>query len=71
MKLQSAIAVFLVLFGAVEFWEWMKERSLPFPLLLLGGLLLAVSSNYSKLPIESWLVRLLKPLVEDSEGERE
>ena len=58
MKLQFAIAAFLMLLGAVELFEWLKARSLPFPVLVLGGAVLAVVSNYGKLPIDRLLVRL-------------
>ena len=58
MKLQFAIAAFLLLFGAVELFEWLKARSLPFPVLVLGGAVLAVVSNYGKLSIDRLLARL-------------
>ena len=65
MKLQFAIAAFLMLLGAVELFEWLKARSLPFPVLVLGGAVLAVVSNYGKLPIDRLLARLSNGL-EDS-----
>ncbi len=65
MKLQFAIAAFLMLLGAVELFEWLKARSLPFPVLVLGGAVLAVVSNYGKLPIDRLLAKLSNGL-EDS-----
>ena len=65
MKLQFAIAAFLMLLGAVELFEWLKVRSLPFPVLVLGGAVLAVVSNYGKLPIDRLLAKLSNGL-EDS-----
>ncbi len=59
MKLQFTIAAFLMLFGAVELFEWLKTRSLPFPVLVVMGGVLSVVSNYGKLPIDRLLARLL------------
>lgn len=73
MKLQFAIAAFLILLGAVELLEWLKARSLPFPVLVLCGAMLSVVSNYSKLSIDRLLSSLPKGLIEDdpssSDGE--
>ncbi len=69
MKLQFAIGSFLVLLGAVELWEWFRARELPTPVVLLGGVVLAVVSNYSKLPIEALLGRLSEGLTEDLDRE--
>ena len=73
MKLQFAIAAFLMLLGAVELLEWMKARSFPFPVLVLGGAVLSVVSNYGKLPIDRLLARLPNGLMEEdastSDGE--
>lgn len=38
----------LVLFGMVEMYQWMKHFTLPMPVFLLGGALLAIASNYRK-----------------------
>lgn len=38
----------LVLFGMVETYQWMKHFTLPLPVFLLGGALLAIASNYRK-----------------------
>jgi hypothetical protein len=51
MRLQVAIACFLVLLGSVELFQWFKARNLPMPMLMMGGVLLAVGSNYDKLAI--------------------
>lgn len=73
MKLQFAIAAFLILLGAVELLEWLKARSLPFPVLVLGGAVLSVVSNYSKLPIDRVLARWSNGVMADdpstSDGE--
>lgn len=69
MKLQFAIGAFLVLLGAVELWEWLRERALPFPVLVVGGVVLSVVSNYKKLPIEAMLARISSALTEDSDAE--
>jgi hypothetical protein len=69
MKLQFAIGAFLVLLGAVELWEWLRERALPLPVLVLGGVVLSVVSNYKKLPIEAMLARISSALTEDSDAE--
>ena len=73
MKLQFSIAAFLILLGAVELLEWLKARSLPFPVLVFGGVVLSVVSNYGKLPIDRVLARLPNGLMADdpstSDGE--
>lgn len=38
----------LVLFGMVELYQWMKDFTLPLPVFILGGALLAIASNYGK-----------------------
>lgn len=40
------IVCVFVLFALVEFYQWLKHLSLPLPVSILGGILLAVSSNY-------------------------
>jgi hypothetical protein len=42
------IISFLILFGMVEFYQWMKDFTLPLPAFILGGALLAIASNYGK-----------------------
>ncbi len=39
---------FLVLLGMVELYQWMKDFSIPLPVFIVGGALLAIASNYSK-----------------------
>ena len=43
------LACFFVLFALAEFFDWVKELSLPLPIYILGGAFLAVASNYNKL----------------------
>ncbi len=69
MKLQFAIGAFLVLLGAVELWDWLREREVPWPVTVLGAVVLGVVSNYQKLPIESMLASLSGALKEESDGE--
>lgn len=40
---------FILLFGAVELFQWMREITLPMPIFILGGAFLAIASNYDKL----------------------
>lgn len=58
MRLQVAIACFLVLFGAVELLQWFQKRNLPMPAIVLAGVALSLISNYDKLPLKSLLRRL-------------
>ena len=43
------ITCFVLLFGAAEALQWVQHFSLPLPMLILGGALLAIASNYDKL----------------------
>ena len=43
------LACFFVLFALAEFFDWVKELSLPLPIYILGGAFLAVASNYNRL----------------------
>lgn len=43
------ITCFVVLFGAAELLQWFEQFTLPMPIFMLGGLFLAVASNYDKL----------------------
>ncbi|MGI0485170.1 hypothetical protein ACN4EK_07015 [Pantanalinema rosaneae CENA516] len=43
------LTCFILLFGAAELFQWMKQFSLPLPVFILGGVFLAVASNYDKL----------------------
>lgn len=42
------LAAVLLLFVLGELFEWGKQLSLPLPIFILGGLLLAIASNYDK-----------------------
>jgi hypothetical protein len=42
------IASVLVLFGMVEVYQWMKHFTVPLPVFILGGAILAIASNYGK-----------------------
>jgi hypothetical protein len=43
------ITCFILLFGASELLQWVKQFSLPLPFFILGGAFLAIASNYDKL----------------------
>ncbi|TAF10549.1 MAG: hypothetical protein EAZ77_02670 [Nostocales cyanobacterium] len=43
------LACFFVLFALAEFFDWVKELSLPLPIYILGGAFLAVASNYDQI----------------------
>jgi hypothetical protein len=45
----------VVLFGMVELYQSMKNFTLPLPVFILGGAVLAIASNYNKL--YSWYFR--------------
>lgn len=38
----------MVLFGAVELLQWVQQVSLPMPVFVVGGVFLAIASNYDK-----------------------
>lgn len=42
------LASFLLLFVLAQLFEWMQHLSLPLPMFILGGLCLAIASNYDK-----------------------
>ncbi|MFB2838756.1 hypothetical protein [Floridanema evergladense] len=42
------VASFLLLFALAQLFRWMKHLSLPLPVFILGGVLLAIASNYDK-----------------------
>ncbi len=44
------ITSFLVLFGIMELSHWIRHFTLPLPILILGGALLAIASNHGKSP---------------------
>jgi hypothetical protein len=41
------IATFILLFAIAQFLEWLQKFSLPLPIYILGGALLAIASNYN------------------------
>lgn len=43
------LACFGVLFALVELYQWVKHLTLPLPVYVLSGAVLAIASNYSKL----------------------
>lgn len=43
------LACFFVLFALAQFFDWLKQFSLPLPIYILGGAFLAVASNYDKI----------------------
>ena len=51
------ITSFLVLFGMVELYQWFREFTLPLPVFILAGALLAIASNYGKLSSLSYGVQ--------------
>lgn len=42
------IASVFVLYGMVEVYQWMKHFTLPLPVFIMGGAILAIASNYGK-----------------------
>ena len=42
------LASFLLLFALAQLFQWMKSLSLPLPVFIVGGVLLAIASNYDK-----------------------
>ncbi|NET60124.1 MAG: hypothetical protein F6K47_29460 [Symploca sp. SIO2E6] len=42
------ISGFLVLLGIVELYRWLKDFTVPLPVFIVGGALLAIASNYGK-----------------------
>lgn len=43
------IVCFILLFGSAQLLEWLQKFSLPLPIFVLGGVFLAIASNYDKL----------------------
>jgi hypothetical protein len=43
------VTCFVLLFGAAELLDWLQKFSMPLPIFILGGVFLAIASNYSKL----------------------
>ncbi|MBO3458782.1 hypothetical protein G7B40_016515 [Aetokthonos hydrillicola Thurmond2011] len=42
------LACFFVLFALAQFFDWIQQWKLPLPIYILGGVFLAVASNYDK-----------------------
>lgn len=42
------IASFCVVFGLIELYQWAGEFTIPFPIYVAGGVLLAIASNWKK-----------------------
>ncbi|NEQ78904.1 MAG: hypothetical protein F6K26_01030 [Moorea sp. SIO2I5] len=49
------IASVLVFFGMLEIYQWVRHVTLPLPVFILAGALLAIASNYGKHP--GWIFR--------------
>lgn len=45
-----------LLFGVVEFYQWLQEVTLPLPLYAIAGVMLAIASNSNK-GLRSWFER--------------
>jgi hypothetical protein len=43
------IVVFVILFALAQFFDWIQGFSLPLPLSILGGVVLAIAANYQRL----------------------
>lgn len=46
---------FFVFFGAAELYQWLQGITLPFPVLVVAGAILAIASNADKFPKRSQL----------------
>lgn len=42
------LTCFILVFGIAEFYQWVKHFSVPLPVFILAGALLAIASNYKK-----------------------
>lgn len=42
------MASFILLFGVAELYQWIEGFRLPLPLYVIGGIFLAIASNYEK-----------------------
>ncbi|MBK1987149.1 hypothetical protein A0J48_006290 [Sphaerospermopsis aphanizomenoides BCCUSP55] len=56
------LVCFFVLFALAQFFDWVKEVSLPLPVYILGGAFLAVASNYDKI-VGSYLSNVTAEIV--------
>ncbi len=48
MNIRFAIASFAILFGLAQLWGWLQQFSLEEPIVVIGGLLLALASNFNR-----------------------
>ncbi len=46
--MQLWIATVVILFALSQFWDWLNKTEFSLPVLALGGLCLAIASNYDK-----------------------
>jgi hypothetical protein len=46
--MQVWLISFVVLFALYECWDWFSRLELPLPIFVVGGLFLAIVSNYDK-----------------------
>ncbi len=73
MNIRFAIASFSVLFGLAQLWGWLKQFSLEEPIVVIGGLLLALASNFDRRAtfpfdrLHQWLARRDCPTRTDTE----
>lgn len=44
------VTTFVVLFAIAELFQWLQKFTLPLPMYILGGALLAIASNYQSKP---------------------
>lgn len=49
-SMQVWLLCVLLFFGAAEFYQWVQGFTLPMPVFVLAGALLAVASNFDKFP---------------------
>jgi hypothetical protein len=52
--MQVWIISFVVLFVLYECWDWLSQLNLPLPVFVVGGLFLAIASNYDKRGLFPW-----------------
>lgn len=43
------LVCFLLLFAIAELFDWLKAFNLPLPIYIVGGVFLAIASNYDKI----------------------
>ena len=42
------ITCFVLVFGMAEFYQWVRDFTIPLPVFILAGAILAIASNYGK-----------------------